>query len=247
MDRKLKKMTVKDLTEELQIVKEQVKEIPYLKQTIIELLAIVENLKSQEVDVVTKSKPSLEPSSNDTFECRKCNYTSSSKKSLQKHVNEQHPRRIECDSCDQTFGNNHELETHVEEHKAQKNFKCEVCDKGFYLQWRLQKHKSVHLETTKKCHFYTSKRTCPFELIGCKFKHEDQDPDNQNVECYEDVEISDNDNEDVDEEDNEEILENQCHLCMMQLETGAELIIHFQFHHPQFHSMMQSRSQTVIF
>ena len=66
--------------------------------------------------------------------CRKCNYTSSSKKSLQKHVNEQHPRRIECDSCDQTFGNNHELETHVEEHKAQKNFKCDVCDKGFYLQ-----------------------------------------------------------------------------------------------------------------
>ena len=67
MDRKMKKITVKDLTEELQIVKKQVKEIPYLKQTIVELLAIVENLKSQEVAVVTKSKPGLEPSSNDTF------------------------------------------------------------------------------------------------------------------------------------------------------------------------------------
>ena len=47
MDRKMKKLTVKDLTEELKIVKEQVKEIPYLKQTIVELLAIVENLKPQ--------------------------------------------------------------------------------------------------------------------------------------------------------------------------------------------------------
>ena len=60
------KMTVKDLSEELQTVKEQVKEIPYLKQTIVKLLAIVETLKTQKVPIRTNSHEVQ------VFECRKC-------------------------------------------------------------------------------------------------------------------------------------------------------------------------------
>ena len=126
MTGKHKKMTVKDLSEELQAVKEQVKEIPYLKQTIVKLLAIVETLKTQEVPVVNNS--------NEVFKCRKCDYTSSSKKSLRKHVIDQHPAKIQCDSCDENFETNFDLETHVEDkHQAKKNFRCEVFNKDFYL------------------------------------------------------------------------------------------------------------------
>ena len=114
-----KKMTVKDLSEEFQTCKEQVKEIPYLKQTIFKLLAIVEALKTQEVPVLTNLHEVQ------LFECRKCDYTSSSKKSLKKHVKDQHPARIQCDSCDENFQTNFDLE---DKHQAKKNFKCEVCN-----------------------------------------------------------------------------------------------------------------------
>ena len=56
MTGKQKKITMKDISEELQTVKEQVKEIPFLKQTIVKLLEIVEKLKPQEDPVVTKFK-----------------------------------------------------------------------------------------------------------------------------------------------------------------------------------------------
>ena len=74
--------------------------------------------------------------------------------------------------CEKTFGKNHELETHMEEHMAEKKFKCDDCDKSFYLEWRLRKHKSVHLLQRKMCRFFSSNEECPFEKIGCKFKHE---------------------------------------------------------------------------
>ena len=231
-----KKKTVKELTEELEVIKEQVREIPQLKKTIAELLAVVETLKSKESSSVTRTND-IQP-----FKCRKCDNTFNLKNDLKKHIQEQHPRRVECDFCEKVFENNYELETHVVEHRAEKNFSCEVCNKGFYLQWRLEKHKSVHNKTTKVCHFFASNRICPFEPIGCKFRHDE--PSNQNTETTKVLNRPKKD-DDVTSEEEEEILENQCHLCMAQMDTQTELIIHFQFHHPQFHSMMQARSQAM--
>ena len=229
-----KKKTVKELSEELEVIKEQVREIPQLKKTIVELLAVVETLKSKESGTVNNT--------NDVqaFNCRKCDDTFNSKKTLKKHIQELHPSRVACDSCDKVFQNNYELETHVEEHQAKKNFSCEVCNKGFYLQWRLEKHKNVHMENTKACHFFKSNRICPFEPIGCKFRHDE--PSNQNMEISEVLNRHTKD-DDVASEEEDEILENQCHLCMTQMNTKKDLIIHFQFHHPLFHLMMQARSQ----
>ena len=34
------------------------------------------------------------------------------------------------------------------------------------------KHKRVHSDTVKPCKYFSSKLKCPFESIGCKFKHE---------------------------------------------------------------------------
>ena len=50
-----------------------------------------------------------------------------------------------------------------------------MCNKDFYLKWRLEKHISVHSENTRVCHYFSHKQKCPFEQIGCKFRHEDSD------------------------------------------------------------------------
>jgi hypothetical protein len=54
---------------------------------------------------------------------------------------------------------------------VENEFKCEVCDKEFYLEWRLIKHMSVHSDRTKPCKYDSRNMPCPFDIIGCKFKH----------------------------------------------------------------------------
>jgi hypothetical protein len=67
----------------------------------------------------------------------------------------------------------YELETHADQHGLHKNFKCDTCDKHFYLEWRLNKHKTVHHENTKYCHYFSSQKKCPFEAVGCMYRHDD--------------------------------------------------------------------------
>ena len=61
---------------------------------------------------------------------------------------------IECKECDKSFKRNCDLERHIEEHELQKEFKCDICGKEFYLKWRMLKHKEIHTETKKFCHYY---------------------------------------------------------------------------------------------
>ena len=37
---------------------------------------------------------------------------------------------------------------------------------------RLRKHKEVHENDVKFCHFYNNEKHCPFKEFGCRFKHE---------------------------------------------------------------------------
>ena len=42
----------------------------------------------------------------------------------------------------------------------------------FYLKWRLEKHMTGHEKLDSKfCHYFNNNKTCPFEQIGCMFKH----------------------------------------------------------------------------
>ena len=111
---------------------------------------------------------------------------------------ESHPKVIRCRFCDESFSQNYELEKHMEEHDVEKEFKCDVCGKHFFLQWRLKKHLNVHLEQTRTCRFFLSNKHCPFELIGCKFKHESEplvtdDVRNASIEKKKDEQGSDED------------------------------------------------------
>ena len=75
--------------------------------------------------------------------------------------------QIICTVCGKTFPTKHKLELHIEEHGLEKMFQCDICAKKFYLEWRFNKHRWVHV---KLCRYFTNKVECPCEPIGCKFK-----------------------------------------------------------------------------
>ena len=86
---------------------------------------------------------------------------------------DKHPKlfQAKCTKCDKTFVKNCELERHILEHHEYKPFDCGKCGKTFVLKWRLRKHLSGH-ETKTFCFYFNKDKECPFEKIGCKFRHE---------------------------------------------------------------------------
>ena len=189
----------------------------------------------------------------ETFECRKCPDVFESKKSLRKHVFELHPMKIKCMICDSTFESNCDLELHIREvHEKEKQFHCEHCEKMFVTEWRLKKHNKCHLSEVKmkKCHYFNNQKACPYEDLGCMFLHEVSEKCTFMESCSNSLCSFQHSNESdpkatIDEEtmdENEDIGENQCHLCMLQLKTKDELMEHYRLQHLQFYTWMTSRS-----
>ena len=230
-----KKITVKTLGEDLDVVKEQVKEINTLKLIIEDLRAEVNELK-RERQVRTEVE---------CFACKKCESSFKSSKMLKQHILELHPKLISCKICEQSFSKNHELENHMDEHQVEKHFKCDICEKEFFLEWRLEKHLSIHSEPAKICKYFKSNTQCPLYSIGCKFKHKTPLPTcNGNNDTSTDVIEVDEEDQDVDKESSETILENQCHLCMKELTSRDHLLLHFKSNHLQFYTLMNNRTIT---
>ena len=157
------KMTVNILSEKINIIEKQIKVIDALKKKVEE--NEIEIMKLKQHDHVTKTGI-------DSFACKMCASHFPSKTDLKKHRVEVHPSTLNCKICEKMFQKNHQLETHMDEHKVEKKYKCDICRKSFYLEWRMNKHKSVHLESTRMCKYFGMKEVCPFEQVGCKFKHE---------------------------------------------------------------------------
>ena len=52
-------------------------------------------------------------------------------------------------------------------------YNCTLCDKTFHRKWRLAKHELAHNSLNVKfCHYFNNGKDCPYEEIGCMFKHE---------------------------------------------------------------------------
>ena len=64
------------------------------------------------------------------------------------------------------------MEEHMEKNESVEPFKCNICEKGFYVKWRLDKHIGGHSDSTKFRHYFNNGQPCPFEKVGWKFKHE---------------------------------------------------------------------------
>lgn len=243
-----KKMTLKTLGEDLNVVKKQVKEIEALKIIIEDLKDEVKQLKSKGEHTGAKDKK----------KCNQCEESFDTSLILRKHVVECHTKVIRCRICDDSFSQNCELEEHMEEHDVEKEFKCNVCEKDFYLQWRLKKHLDVHSEQTRMCRFFLSNTHCPFDLIGCKFKHENKtlvtdDVSNTSIEKKNDEPGSDEDRSDTnlenqhhDESDHQDKYddsdsgvkygENDCHLCEKTFTCLDDLCDHFQTSHEEYYA-----------
>ena len=88
-----------------------------------------------------------------------------------------------CNECDHRFAQNFEMENHmVEAHRQKKQHACDVCEKEFYFEWRLKKHMKMHTEVPNVCYYFKNKKVCPFDEVGCKFRHEFQHVDVAHVE-----------------------------------------------------------------
>ena len=81
---------------------------------------------------------------------------------------------INCPKCSQVFENHSLLEKHIGDEHMLENIKCQKCELIFRSEWRLKKHNKVHEENVKqrRCHYFNSQMECPFQLFGCKFRHE---------------------------------------------------------------------------
>ena len=78
-----------------------------------------------------------------------------------------------CDHCEDEFDLSWKLEQHMTNHQESKKYSCSQCAKTFCMEWRLRKHTSLHDNIyRKKCHFYNNDKKCPYEEIGCMYKHE---------------------------------------------------------------------------
>ena len=229
-----KKMTVKSVNNELEVVKEQLKEMQDL----------VEDLKNEIKSL--KSKENVEQSTE--VKCRKCQESFASQQNLNEHIRRIHSKNTQCLLCDQTLSSNSDIESHADQHGLEKKFKCEVCDKDIYLEWRLEKHKRVHEGNIKPCRYFISHVECPFEKIGCKFKHGERKdlPQNHvdaNLEEDDDIETlqpDENDDDAHDENDyNDDPDENekeivQCVVCFISFGSKEEMVTHCLFNHPRF-------------
>ena len=194
----IKKKTVKELSAEMEAFETRFKQMEKLVDKIktietvdkdnivlkidnsndtLELENKVRELESRLV--IAESKiASLENSQStkrkeNIVKCHLCDLTFDEKGSLKKHHITTHPKNLKCEYCEETFQLNWRLEKHLQTHKESKKFNCDKCAKVFVLQWRLEKHQKSHDETnTKYCHYFNNSKLCPYDAIGCMFRHE---------------------------------------------------------------------------
>ena len=100
----------------------------------------------------------------------------------------------------------------------------------------------VHTDQAHFCHFYNNGKLCPFNDIGCMFRHEHLDlcrartctrklcPNKHEEIIVED--IIENVNTDSDYQDDDfQPKENQCHICRQQLLAKDKFIDHVKDEH----------------
>ena len=126
-----------------------------------------------------------------------------------KETSELSKGRKSCKKCDETFSLTCDLEKHmVTVHGASKSYSCDICTKTFYLEWRLKKHLEVHKDGVKPCKYNKTGQICPYDEVGCKFKHEDNIRISEDhCETREDFRILENniDASIIDEKTNDEV------------------------------------------
>eukprot|EP00090_Calanus_glacialis_P006238 TRINITY_DN14884_c0_g1_i2.p1 TRINITY_DN14884_c0_g1~~TRINITY_DN14884_c0_g1_i2.p1 ORF type:complete len:358 (-),score=62.40 TRINITY_DN14884_c0_g1_i2:39-1112(-) len=193
-----KKKSVKELNAELELLAERVKKLeekdasedPGKVQE--KLNGIEEILKSYDKKIGDLDRELLQARHDNNIEKGKdskridgdvCDKTSKVKPNLNEHTKPMHPKTYKCEICDETFTESWKMEEHLEHHGNERPFKCSICEKGFYMKWRMEKHTSDHRVDIKFCHYFNSDKPCPYDKVGCRFKHETAPECRFNLKC----------------------------------------------------------------
>ena len=193
-----KKKTVKELNAEFELLAERVKKLeekdaskdPDKVQE--KLNGIEEILKSYDKKIGDLDRELLQARHNNNIEKgmdskridgKVCDKTAKGKPNQKEHTKPMHPKTYECEICDKTFTESWKMEEHLEHHGNERPFKCSICEKGFYMKWRMEKHTSDHRVDIKSCHYFNNDKPCPYDKVGCKFKHETAPECRFNLKC----------------------------------------------------------------
>ena len=100
-------------------------------------------------------------------------------------TNKKNVSLLKCNSCAQIFDKLYYLECHIKTvHKMLEHYKCDQCNKKFFSNERLIKHKNIHSEAVKKnCYYFNNEVECPYEEFGCKYIHVQSDYCKRNLQC----------------------------------------------------------------
>ena len=172
MTHKIKKKTVKELNKDLILMETRLEKFEKMVDCLTKKLEALENHNEDIPDV---KKMGSEKGGNETSEytCKVCDCMFKRNSELKVHMKEKHKREIKCNICGEIFNFIFELEHHLKKHSEVRTYQCERCEKKFCMKWRLNKHQEAHDKTDVKfCHYFNNKKVCPYDDIGCMFKHE---------------------------------------------------------------------------
>ena len=98
----------------------------------------------------------------------------------------------------------------------------------------LKKHMLIHTDQAQCCHYYKNGKLCPFDEIGCMFRHEDADQcrtrtctrklcqNKHELSNEEEATIEDVESDSEDQDYNFQPEKNQCHICRKQLHSDDD-------------------------
>lgn len=119
------------------------------------------------------------------FACDQCDIKFAWKTTLRKHKIREHQTEswpeISCDLCQRTFKSTSHKKKHIlRDHLKERNFRCEICQKCFFLEGDLKTHLRTH--TTQRP-FACSKCPKAFRHISHKIKHQKTHIANEAFSC----------------------------------------------------------------
>ena len=132
---------------------------------------------------------------------------------------------FKCDVCGDEFEESWKLEKHMTiEHQAE-NYSCDHCAKSFYMEWRFKRHIAVHDNSDRrKCHFFNNEKSCPYEEVGCKFKHEYAGNCVLGLKCFRkncQFQHSNDLFDKLETKGHDNVIQTNCSMCEMKFGVGA--------------------------